>query len=124
MTQEIIVAIIIAVIGSNGLWIFFSSILEKKSKKHSDLEELKEDVKDIKLEIDKIDALLTNTNDLAKSTARDRLNYLSHKYMDKGYIPKEYVTPYKLIGEAYKNNGGNTIVAEEFEMCMKELPIK
>ena len=121
---EFIVAIVLAIIGSNGIWVFFSKILEKKGKKHKDLIELKASIKEIKDEIDGMNDLLKKTNELAKSTARDRLNYLNHVYLDQNYIPKESVVPYKLIGESYKRNDGNTVVAEEFDMCMKELPVK
>lgn len=121
---EFVVAIVIAVLGSNGLWVFFTRILDKKEDKQDDLKELKEDVENLRNDIVALTELLKKTNELAISTARDRLNYLSHKYMEQGFIPKEYATPYKLIGAAYKKNDGNTIVAEEFELCMKNLPIK
>ena len=121
---EFVVAIVVAILGSNGLWAFFSHMSDKKSDKKDDLKELKEDVENLRDDINEITDLLKKTNELAISTARDRLNYLSHKYMEQGFIPKEYATPYKLIGAAYKANDGNTIVAEEFELCMKNLPIK
>lgn len=121
---EIIVAVIIAVIGSNGIWMFFAKIAEKKGKNSTEVQELKNNIEDIKDEILDITDLLRKTNLLATSTARDRLNFLSHKYMGLGYIPKNDITPYKLIGEAYKKNDGNTIVSEEFDFCMKELPRK
>lgn len=124
MTNSIIIPIIIAVIGSNGLWVFITSIYNKRSKKTKDMEELKESVDKLTAEIGSLQSLLEKSNNLAKANARDRLNYLSHKYTNFGYIPVEDFASYKLLGKAYEENDGNTIVAEEFERCINELPRK
>lgn len=124
MTNTILIPIIIAVIGSNGLWVFITSIYNKKSKKTKDLEELKKSVDNLSEEFGGFQILLEKSNTLAKANARDRLNYLSHKYTEIGYIPVEDFASYKLLGKAYEENDGNTVVAEEFERCIDELPRK
>ncbi len=124
MSQGILVAILVAAIGSNGLWLFLSARLERRENKKSKVEELTTKINGVVDDISAINAKLDKMNTLTTATARDRLNYLSHHYMEQGYIPKESATPYKLIGEAYKNNDGNTIVAEEFDLVMRELPVK
>ena len=63
-------------------------------------------------------------SELSLAYARDRLNHLSNKYMDYGYIPKEDVIPYKLLGKAYIDSGGNSETATKFNHCIEELPVK
>lgn len=124
MTTEFLTVIIVAVIGSNGLWMFFSKILDKKSKRYKDYEQLKNTIIDVKKEIEALTALGEKNNNLAKATARERLNRLNHKYRKQGYIPSDDLVAYKLIGEAYEEADGNTVVFEEFKLCMDELPRK
>lgn len=126
-TTEIIVAIAVAIIGSNGIWALIGKIYKKKSKKHNirdDVEDLRTAICGLQIKLDDIEELSKANKELAKSTARDRLNYLNHKYRNLGYIPKDDYVSYKLIGEAYKESKGNTIVLEEFEVNMKELQRK
>ena len=63
-------------------------------------------------------------SELSLAYARDRLNHLSNKYMEQGFIPKEEIIPYKLLGQAYINSGGNSESATKFKYCIEELPIK
>lgn len=129
MTVTEIVAIVTAVLMSNGLWAFFAKVYEKKTDSKKDeiedlRKQLKENVDILEASITAISEVVKKTNELALATARDRLNFLSQKYLAQGYIPKEYVIAYKILGKAYEKNDGNTAVAEEFETCIKELPIK
>ena len=110
---EFLIAIIVAILGSNGLWMFLSKVLDKNSKGYKDREELKNTVSEIKQEIDKLANIGEKNNNLIKATARERLNRLNHKYRLQGYIPSEDVVAYKLIGEAYEEADGNTVVFED-----------
>ena len=121
---EFLTAVVVAIIGSNGLWMCFSKVIDKNSQKTKDLQELKNTVSEIKQEIKKIAEFGEKNNNLAKATARERLNNLNHKYRQQGYIPSEDLVAYKLIGEAYEAADGNTVVYEEFKLCMEELPRK
>lgn len=121
---EFLTAVVIAIIGSNGLWMCFSKVIDKNSQKTKDLQELKETVVSIKGDIVSLSKLTERTNNLAKATSRERLNSLNHKYRQQGYIPSEDLVAYKLIGEAYEEADGNTVVYEEFKLCMEELPRK
>lgn len=123
-TTEFLIAIIVAILGSNGLWMFLSKVLDKKSKGYKDIEELKNTIGEIKQEVDKLADIGIKNNNLAKATARERLNRLNHKYRQQGYIPSSDLVAYKLIGEAYEEADGNTVVFEEFKLCMEELPRK
>ena len=123
-TTEFLIAIIVAILGSNGLWMFLSKVLDKNSKEYKDREELKNTISEIRQEVDKLTDIGIKNNNLAKATARERLNRLNHKYRQQGYIPSEDIVAYKLIGEAYKEADGNTVVFEEFKLCMEDLPRK
>ena len=72
---------------------------------------------------DLIDTLKKKT-DLSVAYARDRLNHLSNKYLDQGFIPKEDIIPYKLLGQAYIDSGGNSETKTKFLHCINELPVK
>lgn len=129
MTVTEMVAIITAILMSNGLWAFFTKVYEKKTdSKKEEIEDLQEQLKTnvdiLEVNITSISDVVKKTNELALATARDRLNFLSQKYLAQGYIPKEYITAYKILGKAYEKNDGNTVVAEEFKTCIKELPVQ
>ena len=121
---EFIIAVIAAVFGSNGLWVFLSRFLNKNDKKQEDIQYLKSSLDNLNTEIQDMSTLLEKTHDLSISNARDRLNYLNYEYLNQGYIPQKDIVPYKLLGESYINNDGNTIVSEEFKLCVDTLPIK
>lgn len=119
---EIILAIVVAVFGSSGMWAFFTHMVEKKSERTKDVQSIKEATQGMQKELEGMNEKLDQAYNLSLATARDRLNYISHKYQEQGYIPKEDYVPYKMIGEAYTKNGGNTVVAEEFANCIENLP--
>lgn len=123
-TVEIILAIVVAIFGSSGMWAFFTHMVEKKSERTKDVQSIKEAAQGMQKELETMNEKLDQTHNLSLATARDRLNYVSHKYQEQGYIPKEDYVPYKMIGEAYIENGGNTVVAEEFINCIENLPRK
>lgn len=123
-TAEILVALIVAVFGSNGLWMLISKAFDKKSGLRNDVDSLKEIIQKLEEKIECLSSTLEKHSGVCVSIGRDRLNYLNHKYRDQGFIPKEDYVTYKLIGEAYKKADGNTIVKEEFDVNIKELPKK
>jgi vacuolar-type H+-ATPase subunit I/STV1 len=121
-TAEIILTIIVAIFGSSGMWAFVTHIAEKRSERTKNVQSIKETVQEMQKELEVMNEKLDQTHDLSLATARDRLNYVSHKYQEQGYIPKEDYVPYKMIGDAYIKNSGNTVVAEEFINCIENLP--
>lgn len=121
---EFIIAIMVAIFGSGGMWAFFSHLLDKKSQKTQDIQDIKNSVASLNQEIQKLNDTLNKTHDLAIATARDRLNYLNYEYTEQGFIPQKDLVPYKLMGEAYIENDGNTIVSEEFKVCIDNLEVK
>ena len=66
---------------------------------------------------------IENSEELARAYARDRLNYLANLYIDNGWIPTEDIVPFKLLGQAYIQSGGNTETRVKFEHCIENLPV-
>ena len=62
--------------------------------------------------------------DLTLSIARDRLNSLSNKYLQLGYIPIEDYVSFMAIGESYLQAGGNSEVRTKFELVKNTLDKK
>lgn len=122
--SEFIIAIVVAVFSSNGIWVFLSKFLSRNDERHKDIQYLKSSLDNLNTEIQDMNNTLIKTHNLAISTARDRLNYLNYEYMNQGFIPQKDVVPYKLMGESYIENDGNTIVSEEFKMCIDTLQVK
>ena len=54
---------------------------------------------------------------------RDRVNFLSKKYLREGYIPEDEFESFKEIGESYIDGGGNSKVKELFDEAI-QLPKK
>ena len=110
--------ILIALLSAGGFWALLEHIFESKRKTNGEkLDKLIEDIDDIKKELDA-------SAELSKAFSRERLNRLSEKYLGLGYIPKEDVISYKLLGTAYKNANGNTEVKTKFEYVMENLEVK
>lgn len=134
MNSETIITILIAVIGSGGLWGFVQHLIDTKIKKREtiikeindkldhvatveDLNKLAEDLSQLKPDI-------SATKDLSLSSARNTLSHLSNNYIALGYIPEDEYVAYKSIGESYLNAGGNTEIKTKFEYVLKELKVK
>jgi len=110
--------IIVALVSAGGFWTLIEHTFEKRKKtKDEKIDELISEIKDIKKELD-------STTDLSKAYSRERLNHLSEKYMSMGYIPKEDIVSYTLLGNAYINAGGNTEVRTKFEYIKENLEVK
>lgn len=134
MDKDIIIAVVIALIGSGGLWGFLQYLLDTKLKKREaaiseinckldkmvtveDLNKLSKDMAQLKEDV-------SATKDLSLSSARNTLNHLTNKYMALGYIPDDEYVAYKAIGESYLAAGGNTEIRTKFQYVMKELKVK
>ena len=110
--------IIVALFSAGGFWALLETSLKSRKKtKDKKLDKLIDDVKNIKTELE-------STTDLCRSYSRDRLNYLSEKYMKQGYVPKEDIISYTMLGNSYINSGGNTETKTKFEYVIEELEVK
>lgn len=110
--------IIVALVSAGGFWTLIEHTFEKRRKtKDEKIDKLIADVNSIKQELD-------STTELSKSYSRDRLNFLSEKYMALGYVPKEDIISYTLLGKAYINANGNTEVRTKYEYVIENLEVK
>ena len=83
-------------------------------------------IKELENKFGNLEVLIDELKDgsaLSVAYARDRLNFLSNKYMNQGYIPKEDIIPFKLLGETYIKCKQNTEVKLKFQHCIEKLPI-
>ena len=136
-----IITVVIAVIGSSGIWGLIQHILDVKVRKRQDtinyLEKrlgrvpTKEDIKDIRQDITEVRTdlkylkdITLHTKDLSLSSARNTLNILSNKYISLGYIPEDEYVAYKSIGKSYIESGGNTEIKTKYELVMRTLSVK
>lgn len=124
-----IVTIIVGILGGGGLWGFLAARGEREAKEakqiealNANLEQIQSDVAHVRNEFSDVKEELMLTKDLSLSNARDKLNYLNNKYIEKGYIPHREAIAYQLLGEAYINAGGNSEVATAFHYVMKNIP--
>ena len=134
MNSETMITVLIAIIGSGGLWSFVQHLMDTKIKKREtiikeindkldhvatveDLNKLAEDLSQLKTDI-------SAAKDLSLSSARNTLSHLSNNYIALGYIPEDEYVAYKSIGESYLNAGGNTEIKTKFEYVLKELKVK
>lgn len=134
MTKEVMITIIIAMIGSSGLWGFLQWWLETKCKKgnktlkdmNSKLDKLatKQEMTTISDELVLIKNVLDTDRNLTLAMAREKLNDMSNRYLDIGYIPYEEYVAYNSIGEAYIRAGGNSDIKAKFELVMEDLDVK
>ncbi len=134
MTKEVMITIIIAIIGSSGLWGFLQWWLETKCKRkdktlkdmNAKLDKLatKEEINSISDELVLIKNVLDTDRDLTLSMAREKLNEMSNRYLALGYIPYEEYVAYNSIGEAYIRAGGNSEIKTKFELVLEDLEVK
>lgn len=102
MTTEILVTLIIAVVGSNGLWTFFQFLVSRKKRKINpeDIEEFKNG----------LCALL-----------RNEIVVAHRNYTKEGFCTIEDKTNISEMYKAYHNLGGNDI-ATALKNQIMELP--
>ena len=134
MTKEVMITIILAMIGSSGLWGFLQWWLETKCKKKnkalkemgSKLDKLatKPEISELSEKLGLIKNVLDTDRDLTLSMAREKLNDMSNHYLGLGYIPVEEYVAYKSIGEAYISAGGNSEIKSKFELVLRDLDVK
>lgn len=91
--------IIITIVASSGFWTFLKEIIESKRKKKKPSEQM----------------LL--------AIGRDRLLFLSKKYLAQGYIEEDDYECFTKLGDAYISLGGNSLVRKAYDQASK-LPIK
>lgn len=115
---EFIVTIVVALLSAGGFWALIEKGVEK-NRKHRD-----EELSKLITEIKEINKELKETTELSKAFSRERLNFLSEKYLKQGYIPKEDIISYTLLGKAYINANGNTEVRTKFEYNVENLEVK
>lgn len=60
---------------------------------------------------------------VSMALGRDRLNFLSKKYIKQGYIPEDEYETFKELGESYIDAGGNNMAKALFKEAI-ELPKK
>lgn len=114
---EIVIAIAVAILGSSGMWAFFTHVLDGRAKgKEDKLAEISE-------KLDGIVDTLEHTKQVSLSTTRDRLNYQCNKFLSQGYVPVEDYDAFIDMGDAYVQAGGNSVVKGKFEKC-KDLEVK
>ena len=128
------ITIIIAMIGSSGLWGFLQWMLETKCKKRNQtLKEMdkkldklptKAEITTISTELLSIKDSLDTDRNLTLSMAREKLNDMSNRYLEMGYIPMDEYVAYNSIGEAYISAGGNSEIKSKFELVMEDLDVK
>ena len=128
------ITIVIAIIGSSGMWGFLQWWLETKCKKknktlkdmNSKLDKLatKTEMNAISDELVLIKNALDTDRDLTMSMAREKLNNMSNQYIKLGYIPMDEYVAYNSIGEAYIRAGGNSEIKSKFELVMEDLEVR
>ena len=97
---EIIVTVIIAVLGSSGIWTFATTLYLKKAEKNS------------------------LTNKLLLGLGHDRIIYLCEHYIERGWIStEEYENLHDYLYLPYKEMGGNG-TAERLVNIVEKLPTK
>lgn len=100
MTTELIISIVVAVLGSSGVWTFITTLYLKRQEKKS------------------------LANKMLLGLAHDRLMWLCMKYIERGYITnEEYENLYNYLYLPYIEMGGNGVVQRLMEE-VKKLPIR
>ena len=152
-TMMMISNILVALLSAGGFWALLEKIPNARRKRRdeniknllvqinkldsqansnkNDIHELSESIKAIlngmntMYENQKECAIkITNSEELSRAVSRDRLNYLANLYIKQGYIPQEGIIPFKLLGKAYVESGGNSETKTKFEHCINELPVR
>jgi hypothetical protein len=115
MSEESIVAIIIAVLGSTGLWTvinqhFFTYIGQKRKLSEMQKDEIKN--------------ILKPTNDMVLGIGYDRLIHVCNKYIDRGWIDIDELNGInKYLYEPYRELGGDGMAEMLFDK-LQALPNK
>lgn len=94
-----ITPIILAIFASTGFWAFIQKVYDSRKKKK------------------------TPQDLMLLALGRDRLLYLSKRYLERGFIPDDEFESFKDMGEAYLAMDGNSKVKRKYFEAL-ELDIK
>lgn len=148
----LITNVLVALLSAGGFWAFLEKIPNSRRKKReattnkmisiidkidSDSTKNMETVKELSEILNSVTKNITelydgqkscgikiqNSEELSRAFARDRLNFLSNKYIEQGFIPTEDIISFKLLGKAYIESGGNSETKTKFEHCIETLPV-
>lgn len=107
MEQDLVIAIVLAALGSSGLWAFLSFIAQILVKKYEEKHGAR-----------------TAADRMLLGLGHDRIIYLCSKYIDRGYITTdEYEDLNKYLYKPYRDLGGNG-TAEKIMLEVEKLPLK
>lgn len=115
---EVVITVVVAIVSTGGFWAVLENGLNSSRKRRE------EKIEVLTREIKEIHSKLNETTELCKAYSRDRLNYLCEQYLGLGYIPKNDIISFKLLGEAYESSDGNTEVRTKFEYVIENLEVK
>lgn len=110
MEKDIILAVILASIGSSGLWAFLQFLItnSKKRKKKEDMIQ----------KLDRHEDEITLTKAMTLGVLYDRTKFLGESYIKRGWMTvDEYEDYKKYLYEPYHNAGGDGTI----DRIMKEL---
>lgn len=132
--NDYVISVIVAILGSSGIWAIFQSLINSKIKQRNDtIQQISDkldcmvtinDLDELRHEVDTIKTVVDHNTDLTLSVARDKINALSNRYMRIGYIPMDEYVSYIAIGESYINANGNTEIKSKFLWCKEHLEPK
>lgn len=152
-TMMMISNILVALLSAGGFWALLEKIPNARRKRRdenikkllvqinkldsqatsnrNDIHELSESIKGILNGMNTMydnqkecSVKIANSEELSRAVSRDRLNHLANLYIKQGYIPQEGIIPFKLLGKAYIESGGNSETRTKFEHCIEELPVR
>lgn len=122
---QYIITIIVAIIGSNGLWsclqAFFARRREKKKGKKPDIAAMMQKQNEI---IEKQNDTVERQKDMILGLGHDRIVFLGSKYLEQGYITKEqYEDLNEYLYQPYLKLGGNG-TAKKVMSEVEKLPMR
>lgn len=123
MRWDLIIAVVIAVLGSSGLWAFLKFLITLKRKKKKK-KELADEMKDMKDRMDQHEKDLKLVKAMSLGSLYDRAKFLGEAYIKRGHITLQEFADYKkyIYGPYHEGGGDGTI--DKIMTEIEELPIE
>ncbi len=107
MNTADIMTIVLALIGSSGLFTLIQFLINRNDGKKQAMEDLKNAIVKLQTSVDKTNEDMGLQNEALMSLAQDRILWLGRQYLKQGWIFLSDYSSLKRMADAYRALGGN-----------------
>lgn len=123
MNTETLVTIILAIIGSSGLFTLIQFLISRNDGKKQAMEDLMKAIVQLQSSVDDTNADMKLQNEALMSIAQDRIMYLAREFLSQNWIYADDLSNLRRLADSYRALEGNGDVKILMDLVDK-LPVR